>query len=367
MRPVIHVVDSLGLGGVQTCLKAMVEHAPGPRRHYVVSLRTTEPHLEIAGGEVFCAPGGSRFSPRPLLPLLHLARALRNPIIHCYLFRSQVFGFAVARLVPEAKVIFHEHGRIVGRENEPWWEDLAFRLFLRISHRRVDRFIANTRHTRNRLEAAGVTGRQPILVVHNRILRETSGMASPTQRRAARAAFDLPADAFVFGYAGRITGTKGWREFVESARFYRNRTDLHWLIAGHGPDDAALREFIARENLSQVHCVGFQSAMAGFYQALDVCVVPSHWESHGLTQLEAQAHGLPVIITDVPGMNETVNRDIDALFFPPRSAPELIVQIERLLADPSLREKLSQAAWGNARNFTVDRYCAELESCYEAL
>lgn len=173
MRPVIHVVDSLGLGGCQTCLKAMMEHSQGPRQHYVVSLRYIEPHVEINRGPVLCAPSTSRFSPLSLFPLLRLARQLGDPIIHCYLFRSQVYGFLVKSLDSRCRLILHEGGRIVQREHEPAWERVAYRVFLRTAGRSSDMFLANSRYTMSRLEAAGHRGRLPSRVVYNCILTET--------------------------------------------------------------------------------------------------------------------------------------------------------------------------------------------------
>jgi glycosyltransferase involved in cell wall biosynthesis len=366
MRPVIHVVDSLGLGGCQTCLKAMMEHAHGPRQHYVVSLRYTEPHVEINRGPVLCARSSSRFSPLSLLPLLRLARQLRDPIIHCYLFRSQVYGYLVKSLDSRCRLILHEGGRIVQREHEPAWERVAYRAFLRTARRSTDMFLANSHYTMSRLEAAGHRGRLQSRVVYNCILTETPGL-DPARREAARAKLGLPPSAFAIGFAGRLVERKGWRDFVAAAEALRGRTDVHWLVAGTGPEQAALEHELKERKLTQVRLLGFQSDMDSFYRALDLCIVPSHWEPHGLVQIEAQGRGVAVLVSNVPGMAETVNEGVDALLFEPQNMAALVARVNEVLDSHDLRNRLSAGSIANAEKFTIQHFHEQLENCYRLL
>lgn len=366
MRAVIHVVDSLGLGGCQTCLKALMEHPNGAREHYVVSLRYTEPHIEINHGAVVCARSTSRFSPWPLVSLFRLVRRLDDPIIHCYLFRSQVFGFIVRSLYPRCRLIIHEGGRIVQREHEPAWERLAYRIFLRVARSTADLFLANSHNTLSRLEALGHRGRLPSRAVYNSILTDRPGL-DQARRESARAKFGVAPNVFTIGFAGRLVERKGWRDFISCAEFFRERSDLRWLIAGTGPEQALLERMLKERKLSQVELLGFQSDMVSFYRALDACVVPSHWEPHGLVQIEAQGRGVPVLVTKVPGMAETVNDGVDALLFEPQNPSSLISALSELLKSEDLRRRLSEGSLANAQRFTIEHFHEQLENCYRLL
>ena len=344
----------------------MMEHAHGPRRHYVVSLRYTDPQVEISCGDVRCATSSSRFSPLALLPLLRLARQLGDPIIHCYLFRSQVYGYLAKALDSRCRLILHEGGRIVQREHEPLWESVVYPLFLRAASRSTDMFIANSHHTLGRLEAGGYRGRLASRVVYNSILTEAPGF-DPARRAIARSKLGLNSSSFVIGFAGRLVERKGWREFITSAESFREHRDLHWLIAGTGPEHEAAECIIAKRKLGQVRLLGFQSDMDSFYRALDLCVVPSHWEPHGLVQIEAQGRGVPVAVSKVPGMAETVNEGVDAVLFEPKNTADLVARVREVLNHSDLRDRLSVGSIANAQKFTIQHYHDQLESCYRLL
>jgi glycosyltransferase involved in cell wall biosynthesis len=90
------------------------------------------------------------------------------------------------------------------------------------------------------------------------------------------------------------------------------------------------------------------------YQAADVLLFPSTTmaEAFGLVALEAQACGVPVIASDLPGVRTVVRHEETGLLVPPGSVPLLREAIKRLLHDPILRQRLGEAA----RSRTVATY-----------
>jgi len=82
-------------------------------------------------------------------------------------------------------------------------------------------------------------------------------------------------------------------------------------------------------------------------------VHPALHEGVGLTPLEAMARGVPVVAASSPGVVETV--EDAAAAFPPRDPQALAATLERLVAEPRLRERLSQAGRrvAGARSWTA--------------
>jgi glycosyltransferase involved in cell wall biosynthesis len=187
---------------------------------------------------------------------------------------------------------------------------------------------------------------------------------SLVSKEAARIALSLPPKAFIFGFAGRLIERKGWRDFLECARHFSSDPNIIWLIAGDGPEQRLLYELCGESKYNMVRPIGFQQEMDSFYRSLDACIIPSHWEPHGLVQLEAQSYGLPIIATDVPGMNETLSAGTNALLFEARDIPALVAHCRALMEDPRLLSSLSDGSLANARNFTVQKYHDDLESSY---
>lgn len=366
MRPVIHILDNLAVGGCQTCLRALAAYPNKARRHHFFSLRRQRDEIILPSADTYISPNTSRYALTPFLELRRFVKETGPAILHCHLFKSQVFGLVLRRLRPECRLIFHEGGRIVGSEHEPWWESRLYRHFLRHAEPSVDQFIANSEDTMRHLVQAGVKGRPPGVVVYNSILEKVAS-TTPEQRRQARAGWGLSTEATVLGFAGRLVERKGWRDFLACALHFQNRPDLHWVIGGSGPEESMLKKMIAESGTTRIHALGFQSDMTAFYQGIDACIVPSHWEPHGLVQIEAQGHGLPVLASQVPGMSETLSHGNSALFFPPADVTAMIRKVEAWLADPALRAQLAQASLENARRFTIKNYHDQLEAVYHRL
>jgi colanic acid/amylovoran biosynthesis glycosyltransferase len=106
----------------------------------------------------------------------------------------------------------------------------------------------------------------------------------------------------------------------------------------------------------------------------DIFILPSKTASDGDTEglpvsiLEAQATGLPVVATQHSGIPEAVQKGISALLVPEGDVEALSQNIERLIVNPALRQRMGRAGREYAaRNFSMDKYINRLEEIYSRL
>ncbi|MEI2691466.1 MAG: glycosyltransferase [Anaerolineae bacterium] len=90
------------------------------------------------------------------------------------------------------------------------------------------------------------------------------------------------------------------------------------------------------------------AALLAAYAAADLFVSSSAVDNQPNTLLEASALGLPIVATAVGGVPETVHDGVDALLAPPDDPAALAQAILRLLREPGVAERFSQAAIVNA-------------------
>jgi spore coat protein SA len=106
--------------------------------------------------------------------------------------------------------------------------------------------------------------------------------------------------------------------------------------------------------------------LAALYRDAAVSVVPSVFpEALGLTSLEAQASGVPVVVSDAGGLPETVDAGKSGLVFANRNAGQLAEAVMSILGNQQRRREMGAAAreWV-MRTFSWDVIAAELEQTY---
>lgn len=117
------------------------------------------------------------------------------------------------------------------------------------------------------------------------------------------------------------------------------------VVAGGGPNEAALRESVAAlhlgEHVSFLGPVSHDAACAVF-QSCAVYCLPSLGEPFGVTLLEAMACGKPVVATASGGVPEIVVDERSGFLVPRADSPALARALVRLLADPPLRRTMGQ-------------------------
>lgn len=99
---------------------------------------------------------------------------------------------------------------------------------------------------------------------------------------------------------------KGYDLLIEAFNiFAKNNSEWKLDIVGEGPEEKLYRELISKYNLKdRVFIHPFTNNVQEYYSNAQVYVLSSRWEGFGLVIVEAMAHGLPVISSDLPTSKE---------------------------------------------------------------
>jgi glycosyltransferase involved in cell wall biosynthesis len=152
----------------------------------------------------------------------------------------------------------------------------------------------------------------------------------------------------VFGYAARLEEGKGPLVLVEALRqLISAGLPAIVKLAGTGPQlpevMARLRELGLDKVCKHVGCYTEPKGRDAFMRSLDVFVLPSLAEGTPNSIIEAMAHGLPVIATEVGGIPDLLSPD-SGILIPPGDATALGLAMRRLASDPALRASMGRAA-----------------------
>lgn len=145
------------------------------------------------------------------------------------------------------------------------------------------------------------------------------------------------------------------------------RDRLHLSLAGDGEVD---RVRDAAAPLGAAVTVRGWAAPAerdALLAAAEVFALPSYDEGLPMALLEAMAAGLVPLTTPVGGIPEAVTDGVDGLLVPPGDVPALAAALTRLVADPALRQSLSDGARARAADFDLGAWHARLSDLWTSL
>ncbi|BAT54987.1 Glycosyl transferase, group 1 [Nostoc sp. NIES-3756] len=200
------------------------------------------------------------------------------------------------------------------------------------------------------------------------------------EQSVAREKLGIAPDAKMVFYVGRFDPRKGIETLVRAVAgsSLRGEANLQLVIGGGsrpGQSDGIERDRIANivDELGLTDCTTFagrldHEILPYYYAAADVCVVPSHYEPFGLVAIEAMASNTPVVASDVGGLQFTVVPEVTGLLAPPQDEAAFAKAIDRIISNPSWRDKLGAAARKRVETtFSWDGVASQLSQLYTQL
>jgi glycosyltransferase involved in cell wall biosynthesis len=176
--------------------------------------------------------------------------------------------------------------------------------------------------------------------------------------------FGLNGDPKVL-YVGRISREKGLDALVEG--FHEiEPADAKLIMVGGGPyrDQLAAKSREGRVIFAGEHT---GERLAQLYASADVFVFPSETETFGNAVVEAQAAGLPVVVSNRGAAAENVIPDVTGFVVDSSNPEELRAALTRLLEDRPLRERMGRAAHEWARRYDLPEAARGTFRAYERI
>jgi glycosyltransferase involved in cell wall biosynthesis len=164
-------------------------------------------------------------------------------------------------------------------------------------------------------------------------------------------------EAFAFGpsrrivvYAGHMEERKGVRTIIEAAielLVKRKRSDVRFLLLGNkGSESAeyqAMYEGLGIDDL--ITFGGYRPDLSLIFPGCFVGVIASSgWDSFPRTSLEFAACGLPLVVSDLGGLPETIDDGVTGFLFPPKNHVALADRLSHLLDHPDVAAKMGKAS-----------------------
>ena len=364
VKRVLHIIDSLHLGGAQEVVLNLATCGSSRFRHEVATMHGRGIYwdrLKKAGIKVHSL-SPHKFLPAYLASIPWRILADKPDILHCHLIPSNIIAKPLGALLGVPVIINHDH------TNDPHRIDNKILLALdKSTNCFAHHIIAVAAACRDFLTTHESIPPEKISLVPNAIdLRRFS--PGEVSRDEARARLGLPAGSRIVAGVGRLNPQKNFALFLDIAAQLAPRfPDLHFLLAGDGPEEQMLREKASALGIaSRVTFSGYVADTRLVYLAADVLLMPSRYEGLPMTLLEAMAMGLPVVASKLDGIAEVIGDGAEGFLVPSDDAALFVERTAALLADSELSSRISKNARAKIEaSFSVERMTSAVEDIYD--
>jgi D-inositol-3-phosphate glycosyltransferase len=304
---------------------------------------------------------------------------MQYDVMHCHYYLSGMAGMELVRALPMPMIMtFHTLAllkNLVARDELEREEgeriDAEFQLV-----RAMDKIIAPSESDAQYMQYLYQAGDKVVMIPPGVDLDHFK----PIDREFAKSALGMADDEQIILFCGRIEPLKGVDMLLYAMKILMEKNPDQrvclYIIGGDlsQPPSKWSKELQKLERLrtllkltSVVQFAGqqLQEVLPLYYNAADVVVMPSHYESFGMVAAEAMACGTPVITTNVAGISSLIDEKADLLITSVNNPLLLASQMEWVLCDPAKREHLSQNVLQKVKHLNWKTIAGQIVQVYE--
>lgn len=302
---ILHIVGGMNRGGVETWLMHVLRHIDRSRFQMDFLVHTNEP---CAYDEEIRALGSR------IIPCLHPSHPLqyaRNfkrilceygpyDVVHSHVHHYSGFTLWLAHQAGVPVRIAHSHSDTSLIQAKA---SSTRRVYLTLMRHFIERH-STCNLAASQKAAAALFGAEWQSDPRNRVLYYGIDFAPfkvEIEKMAVRAEFGIPADAFVVGHVGRFVDVKNHRFIIQIVEeLVRQKPEAYLLLVGDGPLRPVVEQQVREAGLTdRVIFTGLRNDVPRMMMGgMDIFLMPSFYEGLPMVLIEAQAAGLPCIVSD---------------------------------------------------------------------
>ena len=301
MEPIriAQVVGKMMNGGVEAVVMNYYRHIDRSKVQFdfIVDEDSTyipREEIESLGGRIYIIPAYQKIN-KYLPALIKLFKENNYKIVHSHINTLSVFPLYAAKKAGVPVRIAHNHSTAAPGE----WKKNILKYTLRpFAKVYATHYAACSKYAGEWLFGKKSMERGEVTIFNNAIDLDKFKY-DENVRNEVRKELGLEGK-FVIGHVGRFCYQKN-QEFLIDVfeEVYKQNPNAVLMLVGDGPDREKIEEKVKQSNLSgQVLFLGNRNDANRMYQAMDVFVLPSRYEGLPVVGVEAQAAGLPCVMSD---------------------------------------------------------------------
>lgn len=173
-------------------------------------------------------------------------------------------------------------------------------------------------------------------------------------------------DNLIIGHIGRFSYQKNHQYIIEIfSKLVLHEPKARLLLVGEGPDREVIENLVKEKKLeNNVIFYGLSNHVEKLLQAMDVFILPSHFEGLPIVGVEAQTAGVPVIFSDQISKESKLTNNVTFLPIKANNISQWVTTIEKY-KDYSINIRLNAYKMVKNKKFDIDSTIQEFVSLYK--
>ena len=378
MPKIMYIITRLDRGG---SAEAVLQWAEGIKKRGfetgIISGLTTEQHEDL---EAYKERTGVEITfidslHRELEPLLdlkalwNLYRSIRNhnpDVVHTNSSKAGLLGRVAAWLARTPVIVHSPHGHIF----YGYYGKLKTRLFIileRVAGWITDVITTLTSIGRDDHIKLKIAKPEKFEIVHAGIDLDKY-RSSSREKKDIRYELGIPLDDFTVGWVGRLAEIKNPVMFLRTTEALKAEPNIHFLMVGDGELFEECKGKVSQAGIDSIFTfTGFRSDVPDLLHAMDIYTLTSANEGLGRSIIEAQAAGLPVIVTNVGGVPDIIEHDVNGMLVEVDDIESFADAVRQLKQNSAKREELIVKANERLSGLSLQKTIEDLERIYNRL
>lgn len=300
---ILHIITTLGSGGAEKMLVDIVREMINQNIYCEVAVLSKShdffgeelKRLEIP---IYYGETGKVYSIKNILFLKKILKNQTYDCIHTHLYATQLFTPLAMKIASKSiPLVTTEHSTHNKRRDKA-----ILKLLDRWMYKKHDGIIAITKDTYLNLVTYMPSVTKKTIVIENGIDIKRYSLANPCDRKDI--SLGLQSTDKIVLMVAAMREQKDQETLIRASKLLSS--DYRIVFVGDGKRVDEVKQYARDHGSSSIIFLGIRRDIPEIMKASDVFVLSSHWEGFGLVTVEAAASGLPVIASDVEGLNDVV-------------------------------------------------------------
>lgn len=320
---VLHVIPTLGSGGAEKMLVDIVKEMQNQGIQCEIAVLTDTENffgkdLLKLNVTIYYGPTTKIYTIKNILFLKKLIQTNEYDCIHTHLFSPQLFTpIAMKLALKQIPLITTEHSTHNKRRDSK-----KFYLLDSWLYAQYEKIIAITTETKQNLAGYLPSTESKTCIIENGINVKQYSEASPIARNQLSP--EIRDDEKIILMIAAMREQKDHETLIRTSKLLPQVYRV--IFVGDGERMEEIQQYAKDYGRDNIIFLGRRSDVPSIMKAADIFVLSSKWEGFGLVVVEAAATGLPVIASNVDGLNEVVNT-IGGQVFEPYNEDDLAKKI----------------------------------------